>query len=394
MKRILFKSGHLGFGGVERVQTEYMNYLYSVNADFKVVLDKDLAEQNVMAAHLKCPVVYLKKNNDVLELEDARANKNKSFLYKIKYNLALNKDRKLTKTGFSKIVNDFKPEIAINFHDLYYFDLDVLKNAKTILWVHSALISPWRNLEKGLKYLKKMSKYDLIVCVSKEIMEQIIELRPELKNKTTYLYNPVNFERIEKLSNEEFSDTVVGAYCNTPLQNKKYLLMVSRLDWGKDFEALFQGFEIAKEKGYDGELYVIGEGENKDKQKIIELLEKNKFKSNIHLLGAKTNPFNWMKKCDKFILSSKFEGLPTVLIEALTVNDTVISSNCKTGPIEILENGKIGYLFTVGDSEELARLILEAKPKDRNLIDDSLQRFDKRNIMKEFEEIISNERII
>jgi glycosyltransferase involved in cell wall biosynthesis len=372
----------LGFGGVERVQTEYINYLHSVNADFKVILDKDLAEQNVMSEFLKCPVVYLKSNNDVLELEYARANKNKNFLHKIKYNFALNKDRKLTKTRFTKIVNDFQPEIAINFHDLYYFDLSILKNAKTIVWVHSALISPWRNLEKGLKYLKKISEYDLIVCVSKGIMEQIIELAPALTHKTTYLYNPINFERIKKLSDEEFSDE------EKELVSKNFLLMVSRLDWGKDFEALFKGFELAKENGYDGELYVIGDGENKDKQKIIELLEKNKFKSNIHLLGTKTNPFNWMKKCDKFILSSKFEGLPTVLIEALTVNDTVISSNCKTGPKEILDEGKIGYLFEVGNSEQLAKLMLEAKPKNRNLINDSLQRFSHKNIMQEFNKII------
>jgi len=383
MKRILFKSGTAEFGGVERVQAEYVNYLQSINADFRMVLEKDLAEKDVMINLLKCPVFYLKNHNELVEFANAKANKNKSFLHKIKYNFAIMKDRKLTKTRFSKIVNELKPEIAINFHfhDSLYFNLDVLKNVKNIVWIHLSIINQWKNLEDRLKYIKKISKYDLIVCVSKGIIDEIIELAPELKDKTTYIYNPINFERIEKLSNEEFTNDEVD------LTNEKFLLMVSRIDaLQKDHRTLIEAYNLAKEKGYDGKLYIIGDGENKGT--VEALINNSKYKNEIKLLGSKINPFNWMKKCDKFILSSRLEGLGLVLIEALTVNDTVISSDCPSGPSEVLEDGKIGYLFEVGNAEQLAELMLEAKPKNRNLIDDSLQRFDKKNIMQEFEEII------
>ena len=96
-----------------------------------------------------------------------------------------------------------------------------------------------------------------------------------------------------------------------------------------------------------------------------------------------------MKRCDKFILSSNREGLPTVLIEALSVNDVVISSNCKSGPNEILDNGKIGYLFEVGDYNELARLMIEAKPVEREFIEKGIDKFSYQNIMKEFSKIIN-----
>ena len=382
MKKILFKSGHTGFGGVERVQTEFINYLHSINADFKVVLDKDFAEQNVTESILKCPAIYLKNNTETVEFENAKTNKNKSFLHKIKYNLAISKDRKILKREFAKVVNDFKPEITINFHDSYYFNLALLKKTKNIVWVHSSIVSAWRPHKKALKYIKQISKYDLIVCVSKGIMEQIIEFSPELKNKTTYLYNPINFERIKKLSDDEFSDE------EKELVSKKFLLMVSRLDLGKDFETLFRAFDLAKENGYDEKLYVIGDGNEKDIAIIKKFLNDVKYKDEIKLLGGKTNPFNWMKKCDKFILSSNFEGLPTVLLEALTVNDTVISSDCKSGPKEILDSGKIGYLFTVGNAEELAKLMIEAKPKNRNEIDLHLSQFSTSTILSQFNSIL------
>ena len=379
MKKILFKSGHTGFGGVERVQTEYINYLHSINANFKVVLDNDLGEQNVMNENLKCPVIYLKNNEETLKFNNARMNKNKNFFYKIKYNFAISKNRKVLKKGFAKIVNDFKPEIMINYHDCYYFNMS--KNTKNIVWVHSSIVNNWRELKNGLKYIKKLSKYDLIVCVSKGIVEEIVNLSPELKNKTTYLYNPINFNRIEKLSNEEFTAEEVD------FTNEKFLLMVSRIDTTqKDFPTLLKAYSIAKKNGYDGKLYIIGNGD--EKEKLISLINNSEYKNDIKLLGGKTNPFQWMKKCDKFILSTKFEGLGNVLIEALSVNDTVISSDCKSGPNEILEYGKIGYLFSVGNVEELAKLILEAKPKNRDLINESLQRFDKKNIMLEFKNII------
>jgi glycosyltransferase involved in cell wall biosynthesis len=78
----------------------------------------------------------------------------------------------------------------------------------------------------------------------------------------------------------------------------------------------------------------------------------------IIFLGKKNNPYIWMKNSKAFILSSKYEGLPTVLIEALILDVPSISSNCLTGPVEILENGKYGELFNIGNLKELEEKIL------------------------------------
>ena len=76
-------------------------------------------------------------------------------------------------------------------------------------------------------------------------------------------------------------------------------------------------------------------------------------------LKYQENPYKFIRSSDLFILTSKYEGLPNVLLEAMVLKKFIISSNCPTGPSEILNNGKYGFLFKVGDHKELARLIMK-----------------------------------
>ena len=102
------------------------------------------------------------------------------------------------------------------------------------------------------------------------------------------------------------------------------------------------------------------------------------------------NPYKFIKKADIFILSSLYEGLPNVLLEALTLKKFVISSDCPTGPKEILENGRYGFLFKVGDKNQLANLIIKYS-KNKKLYNKkiilaykSLQRFDFNNCCNKY----------
>lgn len=115
---------------------------------------------------------------------------------------------------------------------------------------------------------------------------------------------------------------------------------------------------------------------------------------NIVVLGRKKNPYIWLKNSDFFVHSSKYEGLPTVLIEALICDKLVVSSNCPTGPKEILANETCGRLFEVGDYEKLAELLeeyiknKELKEKYINNIKARKKEFDKNIVLKEYEKLI------
>ena len=170
------------------------------------------------------------------------------------------------------------------------------------------------------------------------------------------------------------------------LTKNKYLLSIARLDCiPKDFETLFKAYEIAKKDGYDGKLYIIGDGP--DKEKVEKLKEDNVYKDEIILLGRKENPYNWLKKADKLILSSRYEGFAIVLLEGLCLGKNVIASDCKTGPNEILANNR-GLLFKVGDYSTLAKYIISEKNKEE--LEFSLEEFERNKIFKKFLKILED----
>ena len=114
----------------------------------------------------------------------------------------------------------------------------------------------------------------------------------------------------------------------------------------------------------------------------------------VKIVNYNPNPFPLLKKADLFILTSLYEGLPNVLLEALVLKKIVFSTNCQTGPREILENGKNGMLFEVEDYKTLSRKIFEFyKDKKKYLkkfknFNNSLKRFDQKKNLDKYYSII------
>jgi glycosyltransferase involved in cell wall biosynthesis len=90
------------------------------------------------------------------------------------------------------------------------------------------------------------------------------------------------------------------------------------------------------------------------------LIEKNNLQQSIDLLGYVTNPYKYFARSNIFVLSSRVEGLPNVLVEAMMCGCTPVSTNCPTGPREVLSDGKYGYLVPVDDPVSLAESIAYA----------------------------------
>ena len=105
---------------------------------------------------------------------------------------------------------------------------------------------------------------------------------------------------------------------------------------------------------------------------LAALAQKLGVGSDISMPGFVANPYSWMRKSAVFVLSSKFEGLPTVLIEAMQCGIPVVSADCPSGPAEILEDGRWGRLFLPGDVEALTSAIEDAL--DGKLVADVRQR--------------------
>ena len=381
MKKILFKSGSTMMGGLEKVQIEYINFLVKQEKyQIKIVIENDNGKDNALEKYITSNVTYLKNYNYILEIKNLRENRKKSLWSRIKYNLAITKEKKYADNKFLQIYKEYKPDIVIDFDSSLTKIIDKLNSSKNLVWIHSS-IKNWKKKKSKIdRFVDRISKYSKIICICKEMKEDLINLKNELKKKVDFLYNPIDFDRIKKLSNEDFSEE------DKKLLKDKFLLSIARLDCvPKDFETLFKAYEIAKKNGYDGKLYIIGDGPDKDK--VEKLKEANLYKEDILLLGRKENPYNWLKKADKLILSSRYEGFAIVLLEGLCLGKNVIASDCKTGPNEILANNR-GLLFKVGDYSTLAKYIISEKNKEE--LEFSLEEFERNRIFEKFLEILED----
>lgn len=151
------------------------------------------------------------------------------------------------------------------------------------------------------------------------------------------------------------------------------ILGVGKLETQKDFPTLIRAFARIR-KMRSARLMILGWGP--DRTKLEDLVKELDLEDDVSLFGYVNNPYPYMAKASVFVLSSAWEGLPTVLIEAMAVGTPVVSTDCPSGAAEILDNGKNGLLIPVGDSPALAEAILEVLDGKHKTIDSAcLDRF-------------------
>jgi len=139
--------------------------------------------------------------------------------------------------------------------------------------------------------------------------------------------------------------------------NKKFFLSAGRLTRQKNFSFLIEAF--SKIKLSDTILYIAGEGE--EKNKLINLINKKNLNDKVKLIGYRNDLFELMSKCECFILTSKWEDPGFVLVEATISRATIISSDCKNGPREIIENENNGFLFKSNDLNDFVKIFNKYK---------------------------------
>jgi glycosyltransferase involved in cell wall biosynthesis len=166
----------------------------------------------------------------------------------------------------------------------------------------------------------------------------------------TVVPNPVYSEKIDAMA----EDAVEHPWFQ---ENRPCItaLTVGRLAPEKDQKLQIEAIKILRAKGVDIRLVVIGDGSLKFQlQDLACRLGVNEY---VQFLGRKENPFPYMLRCDAFLLSSQYEGLPGVLIQALALGCRIISTDCVAGPREILDGERLGSLVPVGDVHKFAEAV-------------------------------------
>ena len=252
-------------------------------------------------------------------------------------------------------LNKFKKIIVFsnqNFGNIISFiSLMGIKNIKKIFIDRNHLdeLSYSNNVVKIFKnnlikiLIKIIYKHaDLVIGISKKLS---LDLSKFTNAKVKTIYSPAyDLDIIKKATKKIY------------LKKKyKYIINVSRFTPRKDHYTTLKGFAIASKKIKNLKLILIGYGP--EYEKIKYFIKKLKIKKKVMILKSTKNPYPYIKKSNLFIFSSNYEGFPNVINEALMLNTPVISSNCKSGPKEMLLNGKGGDFYPKKDYIRLRKLI-------------------------------------
>lgn len=186
---------------------------------------------------------------------------------------------------------------------------------------------------------------DAIIAVSAGVAKDLIDALRLPPERVSVIYNPVVDDRLHASAHEDaahpwFADGV------------PVVLAAGRLIPQKDFPTLLQAFARLQTPA---RLMILGEGAQRAS---LEALGRTLgIAPHVQLPGFMRNPFSYMRRCAVFVLSSRFEGLPGVLIQAMACGAPVIATDCPSGPAEILQGGRAGLLVPVGDAAALAAAI-------------------------------------
>lgn len=185
-----------------------------------------------------------------------------------------------------------------------------------------------------------------IIVNSKEFQK---EYKEKFKIKTYCIYNPLDIKFIKKKSKEKIKNNFFKNFKDLKI------IFIGRLVDQKDPQTFFKALKLINNK-IKFRSIIVGRGVyfNQIKKYILN----NKMSKKVKFLGWQNNPFKFLRSSDLLVLTSKYEGLPNVLLEAVSLKKFIISSNCKTGPKEILDNGKGGELFKIGNSMQLSNKII------------------------------------
>lgn len=223
---------------------------------------------------------------------------------------------------------------------------------------------------KKEKLYKSLYKDKKLISVSNGIIEDTNKLGVEYKSIST-IYNPFNFDDLRSQGSER------------PLLklDYDYIICASAFRSVKRHDILLEAY---KKSGLDIKLVLMC----KPFDGLNKLIEKLDLKDKVTILGFQKNPYPYIKNAKFLVLSSEREGLPTVLVESLILGTPIVSTNCISGPSEILTDNLSKYLSKVNDSSDLAKKMNNAYVDNVLVKSEIIEKFSEDNIISKYLDLI------
>ena len=323
-KKVLFILQNLEGGGAEKVFVHIANGFASNGFDVEILLGENTGDYfTFLNADIKISFLKARTFVDYLvKLPVFFKDKSYSSVFTASdyISAATIMAKRIVRGRFQTIV-------TLHYHLPYQLSVLSPLNRKWLLWLNSNILT----------------RANKIVAVSNGVN---IGFR-EVTKKTGYypitIYNPVIDDSIFEFANESIEDV---------FSDRPFIITVGALIEQKNQLLLLEAFKKFSEKFTNFDLLILGTGPKEIALK--KFVDDNKLTAKVYFVGFQKNPFKYIKKAQLFVLSSDCEGLGNVIIEALGLGINVVSTDCPSGPREIVEDGKYGWLAKVNDSDDLA----------------------------------------
>lgn len=360
IKKVLFILPSLSSGGAEKVTINILNHI-----------SKDKFTVNLLIINNIGPFKDLIFDNNI--------------------NI-INLNKKHARTSYFKlvkIINTIKPDIV--FSTLQHVNILLLifkrlyKSKPKLIIREANTPSQFMgnlNLFKKKLFLfllkTQYKKADLIIAQCNEMRDDIISTY-KLNNvdNVITIYNPIDVKFIKNKSTD----------FNPFNHNYVNIVSIGRLTYQKGFDILLKSISIVRELYPNVFLTIVGDGELRNY--LIRLSNDLNIQNSVNFVGFQNNPYPYIKYSDLYVLSSRWEGFPNTLLEAITLNKKVVSTNCKSGTFEILNDYENGIIVKTDDPVSLAEGIISSIKKEIKY-SEKYKKYDATIIVKEFEKYFLN----
>lgn len=359
-KRVLFLISRFLDGGIDSVLAEYLQAL-SLDKQYEITLCIGIQHQGLEVFLDRIPqgvkVVYLVSHPLLTYYKRMKITGKVPLGGKLVDELLFNPIRRcLSRYRLNQLLAQH--DAVIDF-DCCFSAFLQSTTIRKVTFFHFSIESLFAQNHARMKRIaNRLDRYDKIVTISKQMSIEASTHFPSLSPKICFIYNAVNEEKLALQAAQPVDN---------PQIEEPFLLAIERLEESqKDITTLLKAYKIVVDRyGRTEKLYIIGKGSSQ--KALEELTAQLGLEDSVSFLGFFSNPYPWIKRAKLMVHSAKFEGLPTVLIEALLLQKVIVATDCPTGPKELLDEGRAGVLVPVGDEEQLAAAIQQL------LSDESLQ---------------------
>jgi glycosyltransferase involved in cell wall biosynthesis len=195
------------------------------------------------------------------------------------------------------------------------------------------------------------------VCVSNGVADELAGMSVIPRDKAVVIYNPASSPDMAKQIQEPTDDPWLAGLGEDKSGQPPVIMSVGRLLGLKGVDVLITAFRKLRGMGVSARLMIIGDGPGRNH---LETMVRDTGVDGVRFIGGTANPYAYMARASLVVLSSYYEGFAMTLVEALGCGVNVVSTDCRCGPREILEDGRWGRLVPVGDADAMALAMRDA----------------------------------